>query len=146
MGFGIYEANEVWNYHRENPLFNNRLGRFSDILNGFYDLAKTAYPVLKSAERINKLNFFNDLKNKGFYVGYNDKLVNPEDQVTKTEYDDVKEVTNRMFKFYKELESLFMTQFETKKEQKEAETNKKNLKVFIDNALNEFSFKKLSKY
>lgn len=145
MGFGLSEAAEVWENQRKNPLFKRNYGLFSDFLNVLNDAAKSAKPILKSGERIKKLQEFNDLKNNGLYVGFKDKLLNPEDLVSEIEYNNVKEITDRLFKFYEELNSLFTISFETRKEQEEAEKIKQDLKIFIDKALSDFSFKELNK-
>ena len=138
MGFGLSEIREVWNNKNGVP-FGEKLKSF------FKNSFNSAQTILKTNDRIKKLQKFNDLKNNGLYVGYFNKLYNPEDLVTEKDYESSMEIVNRLFNFYNDLNLLFKIEIRNEKEQMKIDKTKEDLKIFIDQAMKDFSFKALDK-
>jgi len=94
-----------------------------------------------SAKRIEKLEGFNDLKNKGFYVGFSDGLLNPEVDITKEDFFEVKNITDRMTRFYRLVNFIYNPVPKGMPLDPRKEEIKNQLKVFVNEALSDFSFK-----
>lgn len=144
IGFGIIESSETYYKQKENPLFNEKWGKLGGFLNEAYGVIKAVDPLLKSGIRIEKLKKFNVLKNKGFYVDYRNELKVPFEEIKKEKYDEVKEVVERTFKSYNGLKKVFDTIPKDESEANKLKKAKMELRIFIDDALDGFSFKDLN--
>ena len=135
-GAGLIEVSEKWKEVKNKPQ-KFKVGWLNTVSNSmvagmrFYD----------SAKRIEKLEAFNEIKNKGFYVGYSDELLDPEVIITKENYIETKKITERITRFYRLLNIIYSPVLkETPKDTKNEEL-KKQLKLFVNEALVGFSFK-----
>jgi len=144
MGHGILESITTWEFQKENPLFSGK-GTLKKIANKMFSGLKVAVTGLKALERIQKLQNFNDLKNNGLYVGYVDEISIPKVAITEQTYSETKEIIERFFSFYENLNELFNSPASSEKELQEKEKTKEDLRFFISKALGRFSFKELSK-
>ena len=135
-GAGLIEVSEKWKEVKNKPQ-KFKVGWLNTVSNSmvagmrFYD----------SAKRIEKLEAFNEIKKKGFYVGYSDELLDPEVIITKENYIETKKITERITRFYRLLNIIYSPVLkETPKDTKNEEL-KKQLKLFVNEALVGFSFK-----
>jgi len=110
------------------------------IIKSILQLTTKKHPILESNKRVNKLTSFNDLKNIGLYVDFRNDIVTPE-MITKNEYNEVDEIVFRIINFYKKYKEVFESDIFSK----ENELLKSNIRLFINDALKEFSFKNLNK-
>lgn len=133
MGSGLKEFLKIWNNRKP-----------SNIVKTVFDLLGAAKPALNSFKRIDKLLIFNDLKNNGLYVDYQDEIKDPKVIVTESEYIEVKEIVERIFDFYSDLKEMFTTKPETLEQKQKIKKVREGLKFFIEDALEDFSFKELN--
>ena len=139
MGGSILESYDRWTSFHRNPEIP-----VIPLFNGITRFINASSPVIASFERITLLDKFNDYKNNGFYVGFNKELVNPEDTVTKIEYRSVQEILDITQRFYKLLRIIYNPKIENRKNGEELKKQKEKLKIFLNEALLDYSFK--SKY
>ena len=78
----------------------------------------------------------------GFYVDFRDRLLIPQIEITKTEFRETKVVVDRIFRFYKGLKILFHPNIKNHYKEENIEILKNQLRVFIDEALKDYSFEK----
>lgn len=144
MGSGLIESMMKYEEQKPAKVFKSEkmLGR---LLNELIDFGKASWPFFDSTKRINELQAFNDLKNKGFYVDYRNSLLLPRNEVTEAIYDRTLFLTERVFRFSKLVRILFHDKIELHMPIQEIYKNKEMLKVFIDEAMKDFSFKELNK-
>lgn len=145
MGSGLLES--VMKYQDRIPakLLKTKVSWFDDLINGAIDIISSARPLLDATNRIEKLEGFNDVKNNGFYVNYRDALILPQEAITKQVYEETLLITDRVFRFNKMVRILFNKQIENHLPKNEISDIKEQLRVFIDDALSDFSFKDLNK-
>ena len=67
-------------------------------------------------------------------------LLIPQIEITKTEFTETKVVVDRIFRFYKGLKVLFHPNIENHYKEESIELLKNQLRVFIDEALKDYSF------
>lgn len=103
-------------------------------------MARASKPLLQSIDRIKKIEEFNVLKNKGFYVDYRDELIIPKETINETLFNETKIVIERMFLFYKGIKILHHPSLYKHLPQKEIDKYQRDLKLFVNDALKDFSF------
>ena len=135
-GAGLLEVSEKYKEVKNKPQ-KFKVGWLNTISNSmvagmrFYD----------SAKRIEKLEAFNEIKNKGFYVGYNDQLLDPEAIISREDYIETKKITERISRFYRLLNIIYAPVPKDIPKDAEKEELKKQLKLFVEQALIGFTFK-----
>lgn len=97
-----------------------------------------------SAKRIEKLQRFNDIKNSGLYVGYNDGILDPAVIVTEDDYNEVKGIVDRVFRFYRLINYIYAPSQKGAPVDPRKKEFRKQFTIFVDEALSGFSFKELS--
>lgn len=110
-----------------------------------FDIAKSISPLLESLEYSKKLQNFDYLKNRGFYVDFQNSLITPQKEITKEQYDETLTLTNRIFSFSKSLRILHHPNAENHIDLEEIEETKIQLKEIIDEHVGTFSFKEMNK-
>ncbi|MAG85981.1 MAG: hypothetical protein CMB97_00995 [Flavobacteriaceae bacterium] len=143
-GYELFEAKENWNSAKLN--FKSDKKNVTDsLLKNLYAVCMAYKPLSNLKKRVEDIQDFNDLKNKGLYVDFRDGLVIPSESVNEKEYNLVVPITERLFKFYKGIEKLFRATIEANHISiAESQKQKEDLKLLIDTALEDFSFKKLN--
>lgn len=141
IGTSLSESIEKWSKRKPTKKFKQKY----DFLNITVDILKASKPTLKSVERINKLFEFNNLKNNGLYVGFKDKLIVPKVVVSERDYLEVIEIVDRVFNFYIKLINIFKNIPASESERRDQNETKERLRMFIDEAMSDFSFKDLNK-
>lgn len=141
MTIGVIESMDKWESRKPTKLIQTKSAGWNNILNGILDLTKMIEPLVKTTKRIKDLENFNDNKNNGLYVGFKDQLIVPQELITVTDYLITKEVVERLFRVYKILKILYHPCVTYRKDQKEIEEAKMKIKIFIDEAMEGFSFK-----
>lgn len=132
MGSGLNETLLTWaNKKEQRQIFRYKWLNF--IWNGL----QSGVPLLNAVKRIDQLQGFNDLKNKGFYVDYNDGLHCPQECIIEKDFFKTKEIVDRTIRFYKLLTLLFHPMMKNHWSQEEISTKKEALKIFIEEALTE---------
>ncbi|PKV51891.1 AbiV family abortive infection protein [Aquimarina sp. MAR_2010_214] len=145
MGSGLIESMMKYDEQKPTEFLKTKVSWLDDLVNGAIDLVKAASPLLDATERIKELQEFNDLKNKGFYVDYRDGLILPQNEITETIYNRTLFITERVVRFSKLIRILSHEKLENHMPNEEINKNKELLKDFIDNAMQDFSFKDLNK-
>lgn len=141
---GFFESVQKFENREPVKLFKIKNEFWDTVINGFVDAIKSVKPFLESTKRIKDLENFNDNKNNGFYVDYRDKLITPKDEITEIIYLNTKEIVDRIFKVYKIVRVLYHPCICNRKDQKEIEDIKNQMKIYIDESMKDFSFKELS--
>jgi AbiV family abortive infection protein len=145
FGSGLIESFTKYQEQQPTKLLKTKSKRLNKFVNGFIDIVNAAMPFLDATERVLELQAFNDLKNKGFYVDYRDKLMLPQTDVTEVVYNKTLLITERIFMFSKGLRILFHEKLENHMSKKELDEAKESLRGLIDNTMKDFSFKQLNK-
>ena len=145
MGSGILEPFLRYKHRKPTNLIKTEWRKFNDLVNGAIDVIKTAKPLFEIPKRIKELQSFNSLKNDGFYVNYRDEIILPKEIVTQEVYDRTVFLVDRVFRFSKLLRILYNKQLEKHLPLDEINSIKDLLKDFINNELQELSFKELNK-
>ena len=140
---GFFESVQKYENRDSIKLFKIKNEFLDSLINGFVEVVKAAKPIVESTKRINKLEDFNIKKNNGLYVGYKDKLIVPKLEITETDYLEAKDIVERIFKAYKTLGILYHPSIHNRNDQDEIESIKNQMKVFIDEGMEGFSFKEL---
>lgn len=140
LSIGVLESFDKKASNKPVTLLKTKSEFWNGLVNGFIEIALASKPLLNSVERVKKLTEFNDRKNQGFYVDFRDKLLVPQIEIKKTEFTDTKEVVDRVFRFYKGLKILFHPNIKNHYEEENIELLKNQLRVFIDEALRDYSF------
>lgn len=143
MGAGFIDSLKIWDERKKkDKLFKTKHNWLNNILNGAMEFAEASKPFVQSIERIKKIEEFNTLKNQGLYVDYQDKLFTPQIIINKEQYLQTKLIVDRMFSFYKGLIIIYHPSLINHLPQNEINKYQSDLKLFINNALIGFSFKK----
>ncbi len=146
MSISIYETSSIWEGRkRKINTFNLKSKFWNNIVNGFFDVVEASRPLINSVDRVNLLQEFNNLKNGGLYVDYRDELFTPQNDVSNEIYNKVKEVVDRVFKFYNIIQIIHHPNFENRYPEENVSKLKKDLKLFIDDAMKEIDFEELKK-
>lgn len=140
-GKGLLEAREKWGTSNLNSISTKTT--IGEILNHVYSGFQAYKPLSKSINRVEKLQGFNTLKNYGFYVDYSDGLKVPKVEITKSDFEDVVSINQRIMTFYKKLSLLFHPLIYKYRSEKEVINLRQDLHLFIDSALNGFSLNEL---
>ncbi|WP_147676290.1 AbiV family abortive infection protein [Algibacter pacificus] len=140
VGSSLMETINIWEEQREKPLFKTKVKWLDWGLNGLNDLVKSAQPLMNSGKRIEKLQEFNDLKNQGLYVNYEDRLLSPQFQIVADEYTTVKNIVERTFKFYKSLRLLYHPSIEKHLSKKKIMKVREDLELLINDAFKDYEF------
>lgn len=142
LSIGVLESFDKKESNKPVALLKTKSDFWNGILNGLFEIALASKPILNSVERVKKLTEFDDKKNQGFYVDFRDKLLIPQIEITKTEFTETKVVVERIFRFYKGLKILFHPNITNHYKEENIEILKNQLRVFIDEALKDYSFEK----
>lgn len=145
MGLGIIETFMKYEEEKLKKPFKTKYKWLNNVLNEVSNIAISSGLFFDSTHRIKKLQGFNDLKNKGFYVDYKDALILPQTEINEVSFKETLLVTERVFKFSKVLRILFHEKIDNHISESEISEIKQSLHDFIDNGLKDFSFKELSK-
>ncbi|WP_157503211.1 AbiV family abortive infection protein [Mangrovimonas xylaniphaga] len=142
-GYGLLESSMKL---KESPkaIANTKIRWLNSAINELGRIAGALEPFVQTSERIEKLNGFNDSKNNGLYVGFKNGLMVPSEMITKDYFEEVQEIIERTFKFYKMLRVLHNPMIFNHRSPKEINQLKAYLHDFIDKALMDFSFKELN--
>lgn len=140
-GLGLFESMMIWDEERKNKIVKTKSRWFDEVVHLLKDIYKASQPMFETADRVEKLQEFNDLKNKGLYVDYRDELLNPKVIMTEEVYKEVLLIVKRTLKFYKILKIFFHESLEKHISKSKINKGKESLKFFIDEAMRDFSFK-----
>ena len=143
MTAGFIESLDKWEKQEPIKLIKTKSEGLNSFLNGIFDFAKAITPLANSTKRIDHLENFNDNKNNGLYVGCKDQLIIPQEKITETDYRKTKEVVERIFRVYKILRILYHPSIHSRKDKQKIENIKNQMKVFIDEGMDGFSFKEI---
>lgn len=135
VGAGLYRLHEQWENESNNPVFRTRFKILNSILNGFHKLARMKEPFEEAKLRIESLEEFDALKNRGFYVDYQNELLIPEEKVTKEVYLNTKNTALNIFNYYKIFRVLLHCKAGNHISKKEIESLKSHLHGFINESL-----------
>tara|TARA_R110001583_G_scaffold91457_2_gene233496 strand:+ start:4030 stop:4749 length:720 start_codon:yes stop_codon:yes gene_type:complete len=145
MGSAFIEALDIFEKRKDKKKFlNSKYKMLNTIVNGFMDFNDTIKPFITSSERIKKLEEFDNLKNQGLYVDYQDKLGIPQESFNQELFNQTKELTNRIFKFYKGINLIYHPSLKNHLPERKIKKHQNDLKLFINDALKGFSFKSLN--
>lgn len=144
MTAGFIESLDKYENQESTKLINTKSEGWNSFINGIIDFAKAITPLANSTNRVDKLEDFNNKKNNGLYVGYKDKLIIPQEEINEIVYSETKDIVVRIFRVYKILKILYHPCIQNRKDQEEIERIKNQMKVFIDDAMKDFSFKELN--
>lgn len=142
-GNGLFETALKWEEPKK-PIVNTSIKWLDYAINGLDKLVYVAQPIIKTGQRIENLNKFNDLKNNGLYVGYQNEIIDPKNEITNVHFKEVQDIIDRTFKFYRLLNVLHNPMLVNHISSKEINQLKQYLHEFIDKALKDFSFKELN--
>lgn len=140
-GLGLFESMMIWGEERKKKVIETKYKLFNDAVHLLKDFYKASQPMFKTADRVEKLQEFNNLKNKGLYVDYRDELLDPKVIITEEAYKEINLIVKRTFKFYKILKIFFHESLEKHIPKSKIDEGKESLKFFIDEAMKDFSFK-----
>ena len=144
VGTGFLESLIKYEERQPTKLLKTKYKWINTLVNGFFDIVDATKPFIESTKRIEELQKFNDLKNKGFYVDYRDALLTPQQEITKEIYITTLAITERIFIFSKGARILFHEKLENHMAKGDIEKSKEYLTDFIDKAMSVFSFKDLN--
>ncbi|MCH3884390.1 AbiV family abortive infection protein [Tenacibaculum aquimarinum] len=145
LTLGLFETWYTYNNSKPSKLFESKNPKLNNMLNGLLNAYKAIQPLSEVKPNIEYLEKFNITKNKGFYVDYRDKLIDPKEEVTHKDYILILKITNRIFKFNKLLRILFHDRLIQHIEKDKIEKMKENIREFIDHGLPLVSFDELKK-
>lgn len=74
---GLFEAFIQYDEQKPSAIAKTNIKWLDNLVNGFLDVTKAAKTLIQSKERTEKLKGFNDLKNDGLYVDYQNKIKVP---------------------------------------------------------------------
>jgi AbiV family abortive infection protein len=140
MGQGLFKSIKKWKEQKQYNKINTNIKWLDSALNGLGNLVNAAEPFLQTKGRIEKLEEFNTIKNKGFYVDFKGELLVPEKEINEQDFYEVKAITERIFRFYKGLSILHHPQMKYHFPEGKIENLKADLKLFINDALKEYKF------
>lgn len=145
MGTAFINAFDIIEKRKNKQVLHNTKSKSLNAVINFLQVFKdTITPFLDSAENINKLEEFDKFKNQGLYVDYQDEIIIPQNTINKEIYIQTKELTNRITRFYKGIRIIYHPSLHKHLTEKEIKGYQNDLKLFINKALNDFSFKNLN--
>lgn len=142
LSIGLLESFDKKESNEPVSLIKTKSDFWNRLLNGLFEIALASKPLENSVERIKILTEFDNKKNQGFYVDFRDRLLIPQIEITKTDFIETKIVVDRIFRFYKGLKILFHPNIKNHYKEENLEILKNQLRVFIDEALKDYSFEK----
>lgn len=145
MGNGLIESVMTFSEQRPTKIAKTKYNLFNSFVNGFFDVVKAIEPLLTAVDITVKLQQFDNLKNAGFYVDYEDKLLSPQIEITEEIYKDTLEITERIFTFSKGVRVLHHPKLKNHKDAEEIKRTKAELKKLVDDHINIISFKEMNK-
>lgn len=140
LSIGILESIEKKASNEPVTLLKTKSEFWNGLVNGILEIALASKPFLDSALRVKKLMEFNDKKNQGLYVDYRDKLLIPEIEISESDFIETRLIVNRIFNVYKGLKIIFHHKVQNHFKNDDIEFLKNQLRVFIDEALKDYSF------
>jgi len=145
VGLGIYESYELYYNRKPTTLLKTKYNWLNTFLNGALDIVNSIDPFIKTEENVEYLQQFNLIKNKGFYVDYQNGLIDPQTEVTIEDYKKALIILDRIMKFSKLIRILFHEKLVNHMGKQEIDRKRKIIKNFIDEGLNVVDFKELRK-
>lgn len=140
LSIGILESIEKKASNEPVTLLKTKSEFWNGLVNGILEIALASKPFLDSALRVKKLMEFNDKKNQGLYLDYRDKLLIPEIEISESDFIETRLIVNRIFNVYKGLKIIFHHKVQNHFKNDDIEFLKNQLRVFIDEALKDYSF------
>ncbi|CAA0184885.1 AbiV family abortive infection protein [Tenacibaculum maritimum] len=144
-GLGLYEAYEKWEYYKVNKRFKTKSKWFNLVFNEIHKGWKTLTPILNTYERVNQIEDFDNLKNKGFYVDYKDDVLIPNKEINKSIYNSVLTSIERVIKFYKIVRIFHHPSIKKHISEEELLEFNSSMKSFIEDTMSKYEFKKYPK-
>lgn len=141
LSAGFIESIEKYSTQKEVRLFKIKNDFWGGLINGVTNVIISSLPAIQSSRRVKHLENFNTNKNNGFYVGYKDKLIVPQKKINETYFRETEDIVERIFRVYKILRILYHPCIHNRKDSEEIESIKNQMKVFIHDAMKDFSFK-----
>lgn len=145
VGLGILESFYKYDNRIPTKISRTRIKWVDNLINGFIDISKAADPFLETKPDTEYLQGFNDVKNKGFYVDYRNKLIAPQSEVVYSDYNKTLIIANKIFKFNKLLRILFHEKLENHMKKEKIKEARKYIKEFIDDGMKNVEFSELKK-
>lgn len=140
LSTGILESIEKKESNEPVTLLKTKSEFWNGLVNGILEIALASKPFLDSAQRVKKLMEFNDKKNQGLYVDFRDKLLIPQIEISESDFIETRLIVNRIFNVYKGLKIIFHPKVQNHFKNDDIELLKKQLRVFVDEALKDYSF------
>ena len=135
MGIGLLEIAMDSEKRGVKPHKSIRFKKVNKFLDGVLSFLDKSKIMLDAASRINMLSEFNSYKNCGLYVDFQDYLQEPINEIDKTKYQEVKQITDRLFKSYQFISILYDSKANNHISQEEIDAWKVILKALIDDAI-----------
>ena len=135
MGIGFIELVMDSEKRGVKPHKSLRFKKVSKLLDGVLSFLNKSKIMLDAASRINMLSEFNSYKNSGLYVDFQGHLLEPINEIEKTKYEEVKQITDRLFKSYQFITILYDSKSNNHISQEKINTWKVILKTLIDDAI-----------
>ncbi len=133
LGDGLFESSMEYSNNKTSRKFK------SNFLGSILNVAVSSKPFLHSILRFDKLEKFDNYKQRGFYVDYRNELLRPNEEISIIEYSSVNEALDRATRFYKYLRIAYHSSLKNRSNSDELNKQKENLKIFINDALEDFS-------
>ncbi|MFD2914782.1 AbiV family abortive infection protein [Psychroserpens luteus] len=144
MGVGLSEALIKYDEQKPTTFAKTRVNWFNKFINVSLDIIKALEPLLHTINKTVKLQGFDNLKNKGLYVDFQDVILSPQIEITEHIYNETLVIANRVFMFSKVLRILHHPKLENHMDAKELKRIKAVLKKLVDDHIDEISFKKMN--
>jgi AbiV family abortive infection protein len=140
MGSGLIDIANKWEERKPTKIAKTNSKLLNAFVNGFLDIVEASKPIIGTANRIEILEEFDNIKNNGLYVDFKDKIIEPSTVIDESTYNSSKEILYRIIRFYKGLRILFHSKIANHLPQKEIDSLKSDLKMFVEEAMTEYSF------
>lgn len=142
MGSGLIEMKMKWDKLKKKKKHKTKLRQyFNDVLNGY--LAFTSF--MDAYSNITEIEKFDSLKQQGFYVDYNDRVLIPSIEINKEIYESVIYNIKSTIKFYKILKIFFHSSINKHLTKPQINEVNEYIKLFIEDAMKKYEFKKYPK-
>lgn len=145
MGQGLFETVINWKEKKRNRRLTKGNQTFINVVNWLDRFASAVITINSSKERIEFLLTLDNLKNNGLYVDYNDFLLEPSIEVDEALFKKVSIINLRVVRFYKLLRVLYNPLLSNHMSQKEINKLRGQIKDFMKDGLDGFSFSELNK-
>jgi hypothetical protein len=134
MGNAFFLAINKWDEEKR------KRGKIKGNLINVIYLMNAGLPILKSKSNIDKIQQFNSLKNQGLYVDFMNDVSVPQETITESHFNDTKNMTTRIYRFYKALKILHHPSLSKHLPSNTIEKHQSDLQLLINDALKDFSF------